>query len=149
MYQRIGGHAYGWVYPGPMGAVLTPMIAGHEKAKELPHACTLNGRCQQVCPVKIPLPDLLRRLRHEQWEQGFIDGKTRWGIGLWAWLATRPSLYRTATRLSIAVLGWLGRSSGRFRHLPLASGWTTGRDMPAPQSAETFHALWPKRKRQP
>jgi L-lactate dehydrogenase complex protein LldF len=149
VYLAVGGHTYGWVYPGPMGAVLTPMIAGHEKAKELPHACTLNGGCQQVCPVKIPLPDLLRRLRHEQWEQGFIDGKTRWGIGLWAWLATRPSLYRTATRLGVAVLEWLGRSSGRFRHLPLASGWTAGRDMPAPQSAETFHTQWAKRKRQP
>ena len=147
VYLSVGGHSYGWVYPGPMGAVLTPMIAGHEKAKELPHACTLNGRCQQVCPVKIPLPDLLRRLRHQQWEQGFIDATTRWGISAWAWLAQRPKLYRAATGLAIPVLAWLGRSSGRFRSLPLASGWTAGRDMPAPQG-ETFHAQWARRARQ-
>lgn len=145
VYLSVGGHAYGSVYPGPMGAVLTPMIQGHEAAKELPHACTLNGRCQQVCPVKIPLPDLLRRLRHEQWEEGFITGKARWGLSAWAWLATRPTLYRIATRLGVAVLGLAGRSRGRFAHLPLADGWTAGRDMPAPQGT-TFHAAWAKRK---
>jgi L-lactate dehydrogenase complex protein LldF len=148
VYLSVGGHAYGWVYPGPMGAVLTPMIAGHEAARELPHACTLNGRCQQVCPVKIPLPDLLRRLRHEQWEAGFIAGKVRWGLGLWAWLATRPALYRLATRVGVALLGWMGKASGRFRRLPLAGGWTAGRDMPAPQGT-TFHAAWAKRSSRP
>ncbi|MEO8137113.1 MAG: 4Fe-4S dicluster domain-containing protein [Betaproteobacteria bacterium] len=85
VYLSVGGHAYGSVYPGPMGAVLTPIIDGHDKAQELPHACTLNGRCQQVCPVKIPLPEMLRRLRHDHSEAGFIRGKARWGIGAWAW----------------------------------------------------------------
>jgi L-lactate dehydrogenase complex protein LldF len=145
VYLSVGGHAYGSVYPGPMGAVLSPMISGHEAAGELPHACTLNGRCQQVCPVKIPLPDLLRHLRHEQWEAGFIKGRTRWGIGVWAWLATKPTLYRLATRLIVAVLGRIGRSSGRLRHMPLAGGWTAGRDMPAPQGTTTFHAAWANR----
>lgn len=147
VYLSVGGHAYGWVYPGPMGAVLTPMIAGHEKAKELPHACTLNGRCQQVCPVKIPLPDMLRRLRHDQWEEGFIRGKARWGITAWAWLAARPMLYHVATRAFAALGGILGRSRGSFHRLPLASGWTIGRDMPAPQGT-TFHAAWAKAKKQ-
>ncbi|AHB48181.1 (Fe-S)-binding protein [Hyphomicrobium nitrativorans NL23] len=148
VYLAVGGHTYASVYPGPMGAVLTPMIARHEAANELPHACTLNGRCQQVCPVKIPLPDLLRRLRHEQWEDGFIKGRSRWGLGVWSWLATRPALYRVATRLGVQVLRWLGRSRGRIGHLPLAGEWTAGRDLPAPQGT-TFHAAWAKRKRQP
>ncbi|MFA5900194.1 MAG: LutB/LldF family L-lactate oxidation iron-sulfur protein [Hyphomicrobium sp.] len=147
VYLSVGGHAYGGVYPGPMGAVLMPMISGHDKAQELPHACTLNGRCQQVCPVKIPLPDLLRRLRHEQWEEGFIRGKSRWGITAWAWLATRPVLYHRLTKLIVALAGLAGRSRGRFHRLPLASGWTDDRDMPAPQ-ATTFHAAWAKAKRQ-
>lgn len=147
VYLSVGGHAYGWVYPGPMGAVLTPMIAGHEKAQELPHACTLNGRCEQVCPVKIPLPDMLRRLRHDQWEAGFVRGKARWGIDAWARLATRPTLYRAVTRLVVGILGILGRSRGSFRYLPLASAWTLGRDMPAPHGT-TFHAAWAKSKRQ-
>lgn len=147
VYLSVGGHAYGWVYPGPMGAVLTPMIAGHEKAQELPHACTLNGRCQQVCPVKIPLPDMLRHLRHDQWEEGFIRGKARWGIDAWAWLAMRPKLYHAVTRALVGIGRLLGRASGRFSRLPLASGWTAGRDMPAPQGT-TFHAAWAKSRKQ-
>ncbi len=147
VYLSVGGHAYNSVYPGPMGSVLTPMIAGHEKAEELPHACTLNGRCQQVCPVDIPLPDMLRRLRHDQWEAGFISAKVRWGIGVWAWLATRPALYHALTRFGMAVMGLVGRSRGRFSYLPLAGGWTSGRDLPAPQGT-TFHAAWARRKRQ-
>ena len=63
VYQNVGGHAYGWVYPGPMGSVLTPLINGIDQAYDLPNACTLNGRCQTVCPVKIPLPGLLREIR--------------------------------------------------------------------------------------
>ncbi|HIE69793.1 MAG TPA: lactate utilization protein, partial [Planctomycetes bacterium] len=148
VYLAVGGHTYGWVYPGPMGAVLTPMIAGHERANELPHACTLNGRCQQVCPVKIPLPDLLRRLRHEQWESHFIKAKVRWGIGTWSWFARRPALYHAVSRIAIGVLGVLGRPRGRFGKLPFAAGWTAGRDMPAPQGT-TFHAAWAKRQRHP
>jgi len=145
VYLAVGGHAYDAVYPGPMGAVLMPMIGGHEKAEELPHACTLNGRCEQVCPVKIPLPDLLRRLRHDQWEAGFIRGTARWGIAAWSWLATRPALYHRLARVVAAAGGYLGRSRGRFRYLPLASGWTEGRDMPAPQGT-TFQAAWAKRR---
>lgn len=148
VYLAVGGHTYASVYPGPMGAVLTPMIQRHEAASELPHACTLNGRCQQVCPVKIPLPDLLRRLRHEQWERGFITAKARWGIDAWAWVATRPALYRMLTGISAALLGSAGRSRGHFRRLPLAAGWTGGRDMPAPQGT-TFHAAWANGKKRP
>jgi L-lactate dehydrogenase complex protein LldF len=145
VYMSVGGHAYGSVYPGPMGAVLTPMIFGHEAAGELPHACTLNGRCQSVCPVKIPLPDLLRRLRHEQWEQKLVSGTVRFGISAWAWVAQRPRLYRTTTSIAMRMLGWLGRGKGAFRWLPLASGWTDGRDMPAPQGP-TFSELWARRQ---
>lgn len=147
VYLSVGGHAYDSVYPGPMGSVLTPMISGHEKAQELPHACTLNGRCQQVCPVNIPLPDMLRRLRHDQWEAGFISAKVRSGIGLWAWLATRPALYHWVMRFGAATMRMLAGSRGSFRRLPLAGGWTSGRDMPAPQGT-TFHAAWARRKRQ-
>ena len=145
VYMSVGGHAYDWVYPGPMGSVLTPMIAGHEKGGELPHACTLNGRCQQVCPVKIPLPDLLRRLRHEQWEAGMGGIKVRSGLGLWSWIARRPQLYHWVTGRAMPMLARFAGDKRRFAQLPLASGWTGERDMPAPQG-ETFHALWKKRK---
>ena len=73
VYQSVGGHAYGWVYPGPMGSVLTPTYAGLENARDLPNAATLCGQCSVACPVKIPLPDLLRKLRERQFEQMLDD----------------------------------------------------------------------------
>jgi L-lactate dehydrogenase complex protein LldF len=145
VYMSVGGHAYGSVYPGPMGSVLTPIIGDDPGASDLPHACTLNGRCHAVCPVKIPLPDLLRRLRNEQWQRKVISGSTRWGIGVWAFLATRPRLYRVCARAASGVLRLLGRDKGRLRWLPLASGWTQGRDLPSPPGA-TFHAQWSRRR---
>lgn len=146
VYMAVGGHAYGSVYPGPMGSVLTPIISGHEAAGELPNACTLNGRCQQVCPVKIPLPSLLRRLRHEQWEAKFVSAKVRWGLSTWAFFALRPKLYRALANLGMRGLGRLGRRRGAFRWLPLAKGWTEGRDMPAP-TGDTFMARWTQGER--
>lgn len=144
VYSAVGGHAYGWVYPGPMGSVLTPMFLGLDKARDLPHACTLNGRCQSVCPVKIPLPDLLRELRGLQFDQKMVDSPTRYGLGVWSFMATRPWLYHLASRLGIGLLGRLGKRRGRFRRLPLADGWTGSRDMPAPQG-QTFQAAWKAR----
>ena len=69
VYQNVGGHAYGWVYPGPIGSILTPMYVGLENALDLPQASTLCNQCGVVCPVKIPLPDLLRKLREKQFER--------------------------------------------------------------------------------
>ena len=82
VYQKIGGHAYGWVYPGPMGSVLTPSYVGLENALDLPHAATLCGQCSVVCPVKIPLPDLLRKLREKQWERGLRPWYERVGVAV-------------------------------------------------------------------
>ena len=77
VYQKIGGHAYGWVYPGPMGSVLTPSYIGIENAIDLPQAATLCGECHVVCPVKIPLPELLRKLREKQTERGLRPWRER------------------------------------------------------------------------
>ena len=63
VYRQIGGHAYGGTYPGPMGAVLTPVLDGLAQSRDLPHACTMNGRCEEVCPVQIPLKTLLKAWR--------------------------------------------------------------------------------------
>jgi len=147
VYMSVGGHAYNWVYGGPMGSVLTPIIAGLEKGHELPNACTLNGRCQQVCPVKIPLPDMLRRLRQEEWDKGFVAPRARLGLSAWAWVARRPALYRLAARVGASAMRVMGGRTGRLTWLPLAGGWTGGRDMPAPQG-RTFHDLWKARRGQ-
>lgn len=133
VYGSVGGHVYGWVYPGPMGAVLTSLNLGLEEAKDLPNACTLNGRCAQVCPVKIPLPDLLRTLRKQQHDAHLNSRTSRIALNVWAFFAVRPALYQTLTGIAMRVMGWMGRKRGRFSSMPLASGWTDGRDLPTPQ----------------
>jgi len=145
VYQNIGGHAYGWVYPGPMGAVLTPTYVGLENALDLPHASTLCNQCGVVCPVKIPLPDLLRKLREKQFERGLRPWPERASLALWGWLAQYPALYALATSIGVRVLRLMG-GGGRLIHaLPLAGGWTGGRDLPAPQG-KTFRELYARRR---
>jgi len=144
VYHAVGGHAYGWVYPGPMGAVLSPSLLGVDKAGHLPNASTFCGRCESVCPVRIPLPKLMRHWREREYERHLAPATFRYGLGLWAFFARRPALYKFATGLAMPVLGYLGRKAGRFAKLPLASGWTDHRDMPAPQG-KTFQAQWRER----
>ncbi len=141
VYQTVGGHAYGWVYPGPMGSVLTPSYNGLENALDLPHASTLCGACQVSCPVKIPLPELLRTLREQQTERGLRPWSERLGLRLWAWFALRPRWYAWATRIGARALKIMGGQKGRLSWLPIGSGWTIGRDMPAPQG-KTFRDLY-------
>ena len=144
IYGAIGGHAYGWVYSGPMGAVLIPNLIGVPEAGHLPNASTLCGRCEEVCPMRIPLPRMLRQLRERQFEAKLSPKAMRWGLSGWALLARRPALYRLAMRIGVGVLGLLGRESGRFRWLPFASGWTDARDLPVPQG-RTFQQMWSSR----
>jgi len=146
VYHAVGGHAYGWVYPGPMGAVLTPSLIGVDKAGHLPNASTFCGRCEAVCPVRIPLPKLMRHWREREFARHLTPAAFRSGLRLWAFFAKRPRLYRFATRIGMAGLGLIGKRRGRFKSLPLAGGWTNFRDMPAPQGP-TFQARWAKEKR--
>ena len=145
VYHAVGGHAYGWVYVGPMGSVLTPLIVGLEEARNLPDACTLNGRCAEVCPMEIPLSDLIRKLRVRAFDERITPPRVRLGLRAWAFMARRPALYRLATSIGMRVLGLLGRYRGRFRRLPLAGGWTGSRDLPAP-AGRTFMSAWSKRR---
>ena len=141
VYQAVGGHAYGWVYPGPMGAVLTPSLIGIDKAGHLPNASTFCGRCESVCPVRIPLPKLMRHWREREFERHLSPATVRSGLQLWGFFARRPVLYRLATRVAMSALALAGRSRGRFGWLPLARSWTRTRDFPAPQG-ETFQMRW-------
>ena len=141
VYGAVGGHAYGWVYPGPMGAVLTPALVGIENAAHLPNASTFCGRCEEVCPVRIPLPKLMRHWREREFERHLSPATVRWGLGFWAAFARRAWLYRAATRVAIKTLSLLGGSRGRFRWLPLAGGWTKHRDFPVPEW-DTFQGQW-------
>ena len=144
VYHAVGGHAYGWVYTGPMGSVLTPLIVGLDEAHHLPNACTLNGRCEQVCPMSIPLPSLLRTLRARAFERGLGTRTSRLGLAVWGFLARRPALYRPVAGAAMGVMGWLGRRRGAFRRAPFAGGWTAARDLPAPEGG-TFQRAWRRR----
>ena len=146
VYKAVGGHAYGWVYPGPMGAVLTPSLIGVEQGGQLPNASTFCGRCEAVCPMRIPLPRMMRAYRAQEFEKGLTPGTARRGLAVWRWLAARPRAYRTVSGLMNRTLGWLGRWRGNFAWLPLAAGWTDHRDMPAPEKGGTFQSQWAKKR---
>ena len=148
VYGAVGGHAYGWVYPGPMGAVLTPLMLGIEKTTPLPNACTLNGRCQEVCPMQIPLPAMLRRLREREFDEGLTPRVARIGLAAWAFVARRPKLYRMLSGLAVKGLSLLARGKGSLRWVPFAGAWTAARDLPAP-AGETFQQAWKRRQRGP
>jgi L-lactate dehydrogenase complex protein LldF len=141
VYQKVGGHAYGWVYPGPMGSVLTPSYVGLDKALDLPQAATLCGECNSVCPVGIPLSDLLRKLREKQTERHLRPWRERAALAVWGWFALHPTAYGLLTKLGVRVLERLGGQARLIRKLPLAHGWTEGRDMPAPVG-RTFRELY-------
>ena len=121
-------------------------VVGLGEAGHLPNASTFCGRCESVCPVKIPLPKMMRHWREREFAQGLSPPVYRFGLKYWAWLATRPALYHSLVGAKARLLGWFGRARGRFRSLPLAGGWTLGLDMPAPEG-RSFHSLWAERQR--
>ncbi len=143
VYQAVGGHAYGWVYPGPMGAVLTPSLIGVEQGGQLPNASTFCGRCEEVCPMKIPLPKMMRHWREREFEKKLTPGAVRWGLGFWAFFVKRPWAYRFGIAVGMRVLRLMGK--GSVRKLSLAAGWTEYRDFPLPQG-KTFMAQIRHRK---
>jgi L-lactate dehydrogenase complex protein LldF len=145
VYAAVGGHAYGWVYSGPMGAVLTPSLIGVAEAGHLPNASTFCGRCEEVCPVKIPLPKLMRHWREREFAEKLNPPIYRAGLVLWAWVARRPALYHALVELASRAVGLAGRGRGRFRAMPMAAGWTAARDMPSPEG-RSFHSLWAKQR---
>jgi L-lactate dehydrogenase complex protein LldF len=132
VYRHVGGHAYGGVYPGPMGAVVSPGLMGLDQWSELAQASSLCGACRDVCPVRIDLPHLLLTLRAQAAERELGPRWLRLAMPLYGAVATRPALYQwmgsLAARLSHGVArgGWIQRLPG-----PL-SAWTAARDFPAP-----------------
>ncbi|HLF02368.1 MAG TPA: 4Fe-4S dicluster domain-containing protein, partial [Anaerolineales bacterium] len=131
VFQQIGGHAYGSVYPGPVGAVLTPSLWGIEPWSDLPHASSLCGACREVCPIRIDIPRMLLELRDEGHRAGKTPLWLQVGLPVYRFVATRPALFKIAVTLSriasrlLASRGWLTRLP------PPLSGWTAHRDFPA------------------
>lgn len=142
IYTTVGGHSYGWVYPGPIGAALNPALLDIASTRDLPHASTLCGRCEEVCPVRIPLPKLLRQWRAMDFAQNQSTTKNC-AIALWGWLARRPRLYGIWVRL----MAWaLSSRHGRLTWLPFVGGWTAHRDFPASEG-RSFQSQWQTKTR--
>lgn len=146
VYQQVGGHAYGSVYPGPVGAVLTPALWGQGEWSDLPHASSLCGACRDVCPVRIDIPKLLLRLRAEGHAEGRSPGWVQTGLKGFRLAAVRPWAFDLAGRFAAAASrlvagdGWIRRLPG-----PLA-GWTRSRDV-TPLASESFQDRWKKREK--
>jgi L-lactate dehydrogenase complex protein LldF len=130
VYQQVGGHAYGTVYTGPIGAVISPQLIGYEKTAQLPYASSLCGACREVCPVKIDIPQLLLHLRGEIRARSG-NGAERFAFKMWARVMMSPALYNMS---SLAA---------RFiqKVMPLSKAWTSGRDLRAVEQ-QSFRSLW-------
>jgi L-lactate dehydrogenase complex protein LldF len=146
VYGVVGGHAYGAVYPGPLGAALDPGLDGVPKTYHLPNASSFCGRCETVCPVKIPLTRVMRHWRNVAFERAIPSAAFGTGLKLWAWVARRPRLYRASSGIAAKLLLLLANREGRLRSFPILSGWFAGRDLAKP-AATSFQSQWRKRDR--
>ena len=147
IYQRVGGHAYGWVYPGPIGSIVTPGLVGVAQAKDLPNASTLCGACRDACPVQINIPRMLLHLRHQQAESNDTNQRTVSDTDKalargFATVMSSPWLLRLGRLVGRALASPLARS-GKIRQtrLPLVSKWTRARDLPVP-AERSFRDRW-------
>lgn len=142
IYQHVGGHTYGSVYSGPIGAVITPLLQGKANAEPLPFASSLCGACKQACPVDINIPDMLLKLRRDL-EQ---EQDTIWKMGIKAWNFgnSHPLLYelggKAASIATRSITKSMGENSLNSLPYPL-SGWTDHRDFPS-FADQSFHEWW-------
>jgi L-lactate dehydrogenase complex protein LldF len=148
VYTRIGGHAYGTVYPGPIGKIISPHLLGLDHTKDLPTASSLCGACEEVCPVNIPIPQMLQRLRKQSNLSRDSADKTLLGAGsarskieatfwlFWSWLCRNPNLFHLSTSV-------LGRCRSFIR--VVRNPWNTGRTTPLP-APQPLNELLRRRK---
>jgi len=146
VYQQLGGHAYGSVYPGPVGAVLMPALGGLHQWHDLPQASSLCGACREVCPVRIDIPRMLLELRDKTTEQGLTPSWVTFGLSVFRHVATRPALFRRAQ----AVASWVTRRRAKDGWISWMPGhmsrWSEKRDFPA-FAPKTFQQRWRERGR--
>jgi L-lactate dehydrogenase complex protein LldF len=143
VYRTVGGHSYGWVYPGPIGSIVTPLLLGLEQAVPLPHACSLCGACQEACPVKIDLPCLLLNLRRDLVVEG--HGNLLWqaGVSIWSQGVGSPGLYGMGLRAAQFVTNQLP-----LKPMPgPLSGWTDYRDTPQ-FASQSFRKWWDEHRQE-
>jgi L-lactate dehydrogenase complex protein LldF len=150
VYRKVGGHAYGWVYPGPIGAVVSPMMVGLKNAKDLPFASSLCGACRDVCPLNINIPNMLLKLRSDLTEGSGPEASSapvveRLGARGYRWVMSRPRVLGLVRAVNYLLQRPLVRG-GRIRKafLPPFSRWTRSRDLPG-LAPRAFRQLWKDR----
>jgi L-lactate dehydrogenase complex protein LldF len=143
VYARTGGHAYGSVYPGPIGAILTPQLRGVHGASSLPYASSLCGACYEVCPVKIDIPRVLVHLRRRVVDEHEAGQREHAAMKALAWVFADERRYARAQRLGRAGARPFARE-GLLKGLPGLAAWTETRDLPAPPR-QTFRQWWASR----
>src|SRR5258706_10750572 len=148
VYQKIGGQAYGWIYPGPIGAVISPQLQSLGQSGDLPFASSLCGACRTACPVDINLPDLLLALRARAKESG-TGRKLSESMAMRAiaFASRRPRLFTFGGKM-MRGLARLWSRDEQIKNVPLPplSGWTRFRDLPAPQPGGSFRERWKKHR---
>jgi L-lactate dehydrogenase complex protein LldF len=148
VYQNVGGHSYGWVYPGPIGSIVTPLLKGIENAAPLPFASSLCGACKQACPVDINIPDMLLTLRRDL--QDVQEPVWKLGMKAYGFGFSHPLLYEMGGKAASAASRLISGDDeeGVPRDLPLPyplSGWSQYRDFP-PFAEQSFHDWWRKNR---
>ena len=154
VYRQVGGHAYGWAYSGPIGAIINPQLMGIDKAPELPFASSLCGACRDVCPVKIDFPkvllDLRRRVVDIQSKEKGVNKELleRLGIRFWRHIVSNRSLYESVNKLAYYLQTPWKKGNGALGSLPYPfSRWTDQRDFPE-IAKEPFRKRWEDIKRE-
>ncbi|KJF82491.1 iron-sulfur cluster-binding protein [Photobacterium angustum] len=143
-YRHIGGQSYGSIYSGPIGAVLSPLLGGYEDFKDLPNACSLCRACHDVCPVKIPLSDLLLKHRQIMGEEKITDSMERASVSGFSFVNAHPALWDKTVKIGAIVAGKLIKNGQLPFKVGLLNAWTQTRDLPNP-SGESFRS-WFKNK---
>jgi L-lactate dehydrogenase complex protein LldF len=145
VYQRIGGHAYGSTYPGPIGAILTPQLLSEDEAPEHPFVSSLCGACHEACPVKIEIPHILLKLRERVQRKKSSTAShlplEEWSMQVWAWAMTSSRRLEWLSRLMRWAQGWFLTEKGPRIPLPPLSDWTRYRDLPRIPE-KTFRELY-------
>lgn len=145
VYRNIGGHAYGSVYSGPIGAVLAPLLEGYEDLKDVPYASSLCGACTEVCPVKIPLHDLLLEHRKDEVKQGFVSSAEQLAFSAFGFVASHPFFYKQAMKMGRVGLSFFEKDGVISKGPGPLKGWTEIREFPKP-AKQSFRDWWKNEK---
>lgn len=131
-YREIGGHGYGSIYPGPLGAVLAPLLGGYEEFKDLPYVCSLCTACDSVCPVKIPLSGLIREHRRVEVEKGMRPRGEVESTKIFGWLNSHPTAWGMTMKVAGRTAGWFIRDGKAPIRVGAVGKWMEARDLPQP-----------------